>query len=154
MMEGLNMNNINQHKAEEPSVPEASGHWEIGLDKEKFFVHAPRKLLEENDEEIIAEIEIIPEQADEVAKIISPILRDAISQGVIEGWGTDKPSELFVERVGAEIEKMVKERAPGWKEADTVYDLLRSEQLPLQNEREKKMKDALLKRASSGKYAH
>lgn len=153
-MEGFNMNNINQHKAEAPSVPEATGHMEVGLDGKEFFVHAPRKISKESDEEIIAEAELIPEQADEVAKIISPILRDAVSQGAIEGWDTDKPSELFVERVGAEIEKIVKERAPGWKEADTVYDLLRSELLPLKNEREKKMKDALLKRASSGKYAH
>lgn len=113
-------------------------------------------LSTEDREEILAEAEEIPEHVEGVAKKIFPIFMDAISQGAAEGWDTvaDKPSELFIERVGANIEKMVKERAPGWKEADIVYDLLRSEPFPLQNEREQKMKAALLKRASSGKYAH
>ena len=152
----FNMNNLN-HKAEVPVTPETAGHWEEGLDGKKFFVHTPRALFEkESGNEIIEDLEAVSSDTENAKNMVLHFLRDAISQGAAEGWDTvaNKPSELFVERVGAEIEKMVKERAPGWKEADIVYDLLRSEPFPLQNEREQKMKAALLKRASSGKYAH
>lgn len=124
---------------------------------ERFEAPTPQKHFEAmGNEKVIEEIEVIPEHLEKVAKIVLPILKNAISRGAREGWdtATDKPSKLFVETEGADIEKTVKDRAPGWKEAGTVYDLLRSEPFPLQNEREVKMKAALLERASSGKFAH
>lgn len=172
-MEGLNnFNNMNEMRPNEAKIVPGSEKWlsgpemevahtyeglgknliehlpiGVGFDGTQFEIPVPRNHITEKDE-VVEEAETIPEHLEKVAKIVLPIFMDAISQGAREGWDTNKPSELFVERVGADIEKIVKDRAPGWREECIVYDILRSEPVPAQNEREQAMKTALLKRAS------
>lgn len=147
-MKEIETTNVN-HSAENLVEHLAPG---IALDGgERFEVPTPQKHFEAmGNEKVIEEIEVIPEHLEKTAKVVLPLLMDAISQGAMEGWDTvtNKPANLFVERVGADLEKMVKERATGWREDCTVYDILRNEPIPTRNEREQAMKAALLKRAS------
>ena len=85
-----------------------------------------------------------------VSKVALSFLTDAILQGAREGWDTqkDKPDENFIEQQGAEIEKIVKALATGWKEDCVVYDLLKSEPMPTLSNRERAVRDGLLARAS------
>lgn len=121
----------------------------IGLDGDEYTEVIPSKNLSV-EEEVIEEAIIIPEHLVEASKTALSFLTDAISQGAREGWDTknDKPDGNFIEKQGAEIEKIVKALATGWREDCVVYDLLKSESMPMLNNRERAVRDGLLKRAS------
>ncbi len=120
----------------------------VGLDGAKFEVPIPRDNLFEK-EEMIAEAEVVPEDVEGVAKMMLPIVKISISRGVEDGWDNEanSPTKIFIEREGADLEKAVKERMPKRKEECMVYELIKNE-IPAQNERERAVRDALIKRAS------
>lgn len=174
-MESLNnFNNMNQMRPNEAKIVPGSEEWlggpemevthtneglgknsiehlptGIGFDGTRFEVPVPRNNILENTE-IIEEAETIPEHLEKVAKIVLPVFIDSISRGATEGWDTttNSPAEKFIEVEGASLEKIVRERATGWREDCTVYDILRNEPTPIQNDREIAVKNALIKRAS------
>lgn len=121
----------------------------IGLDGDEYEEVIPSKNLSV-EEEVLEEATIIPEHLEKVSKVALSFLTDAILQGAREGWDTqkDKPDENFIEQQGAEIEKIVKALATGWKEDCVVYDLLKSEPMPTLSNRERAVRDGLLARAS------